>query len=112
MVRRICPVCSSERYSADTGTWICEVCRAVITREHDVKFEGREEEMLFVTQTAEKEAEVDYRMPVPAKPKLICPLRSNDVKDLFCKQDKCAWWVYDIECAVVSTRLGKAKYGF
>ena len=49
--------------------------------------------------TAKEEAEVD-RMPTLAKPRLICPLRSNDVKDLFCKQDKCAWWVS--ECSVVS----------
>lgn len=107
MVKRICPSCGVKRYSAYTGTWICEVCRAVITREHDVKFEGREEEMLLTTyNTAKEEAEVDYRMPTPTKQKLVCPLRSNDVKDLFCKQDKCAWWYGGEKCCGILVIAG------
>jgi predicted amidophosphoribosyltransferase len=36
MVKRICTGCGAERYSAHTGPWICDVCGAELTSEHDV----------------------------------------------------------------------------
>lgn len=44
MVRRECPECGSNWYSADTKPWICSKCKTVLDERHEKPLnEGREE---------------------------------------------------------------------
>lgn len=39
MICRKCPGCGIVRFSANTLDWICEMCKAVVTDEHDQSLE-------------------------------------------------------------------------
>jgi transcription initiation factor TFIIIB Brf1 subunit/transcription initiation factor TFIIB len=34
MIRRQCPQCGKDWYSADTGKWVCETCGTVLDDKH------------------------------------------------------------------------------